>query len=263
MDLSQIKMVVTDLDGTLLNSQHEVSPRFFELFQELRKKDILFVAASGRHYDSMMSKLSSIKDDSIVMSGDGAMVKHQDTVLLTTPMHTSGVSRVLECVQPLEGVYPILCTQDNVFVQDDSEELRSVLREHYPNFTKIEDLTAVEAAVLEVYLYHAENSEKHIYPAVKHLEDILKVRVAVPYWVDLSHPNAHKGYALVQLMEQYQIAPQEMMVFGDHLNDLEMLQLTDFSFAMANAHPDIKKVAKYQTGSNDAFGVETILEQLL
>ena len=65
MDLSQIKMVVTDMDGTLLNSKHEVSPRFFEIFEELKKKDIIFVAASGRQYNSMVAKLESIKTDII------------------------------------------------------------------------------------------------------------------------------------------------------------------------------------------------------
>ena len=49
MDLSKVKMVVTDMDGTLLNSQHEVSDKFFFLFEELKKRDIKFVAASGRH----------------------------------------------------------------------------------------------------------------------------------------------------------------------------------------------------------------------
>ena len=53
------------------------------------------------------------------------------------------------------------------------------------------------------------------------------------------------------------------MVFGDYNNDLEMLALTDYSFAMANAHPDVKKIAKYETRSNNDFGVEQILEKLI
>ena len=61
MDLSQVKMVVSDMDGTLLNSNHEVSNRFFDLFAELKKRNILFVAASGRQYNSILDKLSVIK----------------------------------------------------------------------------------------------------------------------------------------------------------------------------------------------------------
>ena len=53
------------------------------------------------------------------------------------------------------------------------------------------------------------------------------------------------------------------MVFGDYNNDLEMLQLADFSFAMANAHPNVKKTANYSTKSNDELGVESILEKVI
>ena len=53
------------------------------------------------------------------------------------------------------------------------------------------------------------------------------------------------------------------MVFGDYNNDLEMLELAYFSYAMENAHPNVKKAARFQTNSNNEEGVEMILEQLL
>ena len=68
MDLSQIKMVVTDMDGTLLNSSHQASNRFFNLFRELQKRDIHFVAASGRQYKSILDKLDPIKDNITVIA---------------------------------------------------------------------------------------------------------------------------------------------------------------------------------------------------
>ena len=79
----------------------------------------------------------------------------------------------------------------------------------------------------------------------------------------MSSPNANKGYALKLIQEKYNIAPAETMVFGDYNNDLEMLALAHYSFAMENAHPYVKKVANYSTASNDAFGVEKVLEKLL
>ncbi|MBO6532955.1 MAG: HAD-IIB family hydrolase, partial [Muricauda sp.] len=100
-------------------------------------------------------------------------------------------------------------------------------------------------------------------PHVKHLEGDLKVKVSGANWVDVSNKNAHKGYALQKVMDEYQIASHELMVFGDYNNDLEMLELSDYSFAMANAHPNVLKTAKYTTHSNDDFGVERILEKLI
>ena len=84
MDFSKVKMVVTDMDGTLLNSNHEVSNRFFELFEELKKRNILFVAASGRQYNSILDKLHSIKDDIIIVAENGGYIVRQDEELLST-----------------------------------------------------------------------------------------------------------------------------------------------------------------------------------
>lgn len=88
------------------------------------------------------------------------------------------------------------------------------------------------------------------------------MKVSGSNWVDVSHPNAHKGYALSQVMRDAGVHAGQVMVFGDYNNDLEMLELSDFSFAMANAHPNVLKRARYRTLSNSEQGVEHVLEQL-
>lgn len=263
MDLSQIKMVVTDMDGTLLNSNHEVSPRFFEIYEELKKKNIAFVAASGRQYHSMVDKLESIKNEILVIAENGALIKKQGETLLTTPINKNEVGRILDTVKPLEHVHPVLCCENNAFVGGDSDEFIEMLREYYSEFQIVTDQKEVDSEVLKIAIYHFESSEQYIYPSVKHLEDGLKVKVSGANWVDVSDLNAHKGYALKKVMDEYQLASHEIMVFGDYNNDLEMLELSDFSFAMANAHPNVLKTAKYSTSSNNDFGVERILEKLI
>lgn len=251
------------MDGTLLNSKHEVSSRFFEIYEELKKKNIAFVAASGRQYHSMVDKLESIKNEILVIAENGALIKKQEETLLTTPINKSEVNRILDTVRPLENVHPVLCCQNNAFVGGDSNEFIDMLREYYSEFEIVEDQKQVDEEILKIAIYHFENSEKHIYPNVKHLEGDLKVKVSGANWVDVSDLNAHKGYALKKVMDYFQIAAHEIMVFGDYNNDLEMLELSDYSFAMANAHPNVLKTAKYTTHSNDDFGVERVLEKLL
>ena len=251
------------MDGTLLNSNHEVSDRFFELYDELKKRNIAFVAVSGRQYHSMVDKLDPIKDEIIVIAENGALVKHRKSVLLTTPINKTDVSRVLDAVHPLDNVHPVLCCQNTAFVQGESQAFLNMLREYYSEYDIVENQHHVEEEVLKVAIYHFKDSEKHIYPAVKHLEKDMKVKVSGAHWVDVSDRNAHKGHALKKVMEQHRIAPDEIMVFGDYNNDLEMMQLSEYSFAMANAHPNVIKTAKYRTHSNDDFGVERILEKLL
>ncbi|WP_411031700.1 HAD family hydrolase [Spongiimicrobium sp. 3-5] len=263
MDLSNIKMVVTDMDGTLLNSSHEVSPLFFELFEELRKRDILFVAASGRQHSSIVNKLHPIKDDIVVIAENGGFMMQREQELLATPLDRDTLSKLLKIVSQIEGAYPVFCGKNDAFLKGDSEHFIEMLKQYYSEFTLVEDLMDYHGEILKIAVYHFINSEQHIYPAVMHLEDELKVKVSGENWVDLSHKNANKGFAVKKLQEENNIHPNETLVFGDYNNDLEMLGRAHFSFAMANAHPNVLKAANYRTLSNDEFGVEKVLEQLL
>tara|TARA_R110002049_G_scaffold47793_2_gene138004 strand:+ start:67 stop:879 length:813 start_codon:yes stop_codon:yes gene_type:complete len=263
MDLSKVKMVVTDMDGTLLNSKHEVSSRFFQLFEKLKENNILFVAASGRQYHSIIDKLHSIKDDILVIAENGAIAKIKEKELLNTSLSKDTISKLLQTVAKIDNVYTVLCGKNKAYIKSDTGNFAGKFKEYYASYELLDNLENYDDEILKIAIYHFESSERFIYPKVKHLEENLKVKVSGENWLDLSHQNAHKGYALKKLQELYQISPAETMVFGDYNNDLEMLAEADYSFAMANAHSNVTDIANYQTASNDEFGVELILEQLI
>lgn len=251
------------MDGTLLNSNHEVSTRFFELFEELKKRKIVFVAASGRQYNSIANKLAAIKNDIIIVAENGGYVMRKDEELLATllPKHKQDI--ILKTVAKVKNIHTVLCTKHDAYFNGNSAAFTNMVKQFYSAYETVNDLRQVDAEIIKIAIYHFESSEKHIYPNVKHLEGDLKVKVSGPNWVDISSANANKGFALQKLQELYNIRPSETMAFGDYNNDLEMLARAKYSFAMKNAHPNVLKAANYTTTSNDNFGVEKILEQLL
>ncbi len=251
------------MDGTLLNSNHEVSSRFFELFQELKRQEITFVAASGRQYNSIVDKLDAIKNDIVVIAENGGFVMERENELVATPLSQDHKNQVLSILKTIPGIHPVLCAKHSAHLLGNDTKFVEKLKEYYTEYELLDNLKDFEGEILKIAIYHFESSERFVYPFVKQLENELKVKVSGENWVDISSPNAHKGYALQKVQELYNVSPSETMVFGDYNNDLEMLALADFSFAMANAHPNVQKAAKYKTTSNDNFGVERILEQLL
>ena len=251
------------MDGTLLNSQHEVSPRFFHLYKALRAQGIHFVAASGRQYNSIVNKLQPIRDEIFVIAENGGLAMFGDREIISTPLNGAIKNTVLDSLKISQEVHPVLCARNNAFVSGHSEDFLRVLREYYTEFEIIDDLYTFQEEVMKIAVYHFDSSEEFIYPLVAPFEESLMVKISGQHWVDISHPNAHKGYALQKIQKQLSIGPGETLVFGDYNNDLEMMALSDYSFAMANAHPNVLKAAKYQTVSNDQFGVESILESLL
>ncbi|WP_179334704.1 HAD family hydrolase [Winogradskyella costae] len=261
--MKDVKMVVTDMDGTLLNSNHEVSSRFFELFKNLKQQNIQFVAASGRPYYSIVEKLQPIKDDIIIVAENGGLVIKNKNVLLSYKLNTNRLVELYKLVTSIENTYPIFCTKDQAFILRASDELVKTFSEYYSVYTIIDSFEEITEDVIKIALYHTTNSEANIFPFVKHLKPELNVVVSGNHWVDISEAITNKGNALTFLQKQLNIKPSETMVFGDYNNDLEMLKCAKYSYAMANAHPDVKAVAKYETVSNNNNGVELVLEELI
>lgn len=263
MDLSHVKLVVTDMDGTLLNSKHQVSDRFFKQFIELKKRGIHFVAASGRQYHSIIDKLNPIKQDILVIAENGALVKEKEKELLVTPLDQNIKNELIDSVEGISGAHAMLCGKYKAYFDGKSIPFLDELKEYYASYEILDDLTSVTDEIIKIAVYHNESAEDYIYPAMERFNEQVIVKVSGQHWVDLNHSNANKGHALKQLQEQYGISEKETLVFGDYNNDLEMLQRAHYSFAMKNAHQEVKKVANYQTASNDDFGVELILDKLL
>lgn len=263
MDLSQVKLVVTDMDGTLLNSKHEISSTFFNLYNQL-KNQIHFVAASGRQYQSILRKFNSIKNEISIIAENGGIVMQGNNELLFTELSLSKIHDIIPIVRNIKGSFPVLCGKKGAYIETENSTFNKTFKEYYDKYEIVDDLTKVtNDAILKIAIFHFESSEKYLYPSLKQFENDLKIKVSGKNWLDISHTNANKGYALALLQQKLGITKAETMVFGDYNNDLEMLALADFSFAMKNAHPNVKKIANFSTKSNNELGVEIVLEQLL
>lgn len=263
MDLSNVKLVVTDMDGTLLNSNHEVSNRFFELFKKLKHHNILFVVASGRQRNSILDKLAAVENDIIVVAENGGLVTKNDEVLLSTAIENKNIVLIDNLLKTIPDVNAVYCTKDRAYTSSKSEKLLGLLNLYYSNFKTVDSIYDVEEPIYKIALYHEISSEQYLYPHLKHLEANFKVKVSANHWVDISESNANKGYALQLIQKMHGISPNETLAFGDYNNDIEMLNSAYYSYAMENAHPFVKETANFMTKTNDEFGVEAILQLLV
>lgn len=265
IDFSKVKLVVSDMDGTLLNSNHEVSNRFFELFKKLQEKNIQFCAASGRQHNSIVERLQKIKDDIYVIAENGGVAKKGDSVLLSNFLSSDSVLKLIPILRKIKGTNMVLCCDNKAFIESKDEHFIKLFQEYYHSFQQVDNLLEIAKTtpIFKIAVYHFDSSEQFIYPYVKDLNDKILLKISGKNWLDISDKKANKGTALQHIQQLLNVSKEETMVFGDYHNDIEMMQQADYSFAMENAHKDIKEVAKYATESNDDFGVEMILEKLI
>ncbi|SHI33062.1 hypothetical protein SAMN04488096_101152 [Mesonia phycicola] len=264
MDFSNIKLIVSDMDGTLLNNKGEVSEHFFELFKKLKEKNITFCAASGRQFYSIKQKLSSIKNEIYVIAENGGITMQADKILNTYTLPLATIKKIVTEVRKIKKAEIVICGKKRAYIESNNENFIEFFKEFYVEYEKVEDLLEVsQDDFFKIAIYHPKEAEDYIYPFTKVFKDELQVKVSGEHWVDISSMETHKGNALLKLQNLLKIDATNTAVFGDYNNDLEMLKLADFSFAMANAHPNVKNTAKYSTKSNDENGVEYIIEQIL
>ncbi|KGL58596.1 Cof-type HAD-IIB family hydrolase [Polaribacter sp. Hel1_85] len=265
MNLSKVKLVVSDMDGTLLNSKGEVSDLFFDLFQQLKNKNIHFCAASGRQYNSIVHKLAPIKDDIFVIAENGGIAKKKDNLLVLNALSPVKIKKIIPVLRTINNAHVVLCGKNGAFIESKNQEFINLFQEYYHTYEIVDDLTAIADTedFLKIAIYHFTSSEEYIYPTVKEFESEMLIKISGKNWLDISDEKANKGNALREVQGLLKVTKEETMVFGDYHNDIEMLKEANFSFSMKNAHKDITKLANYSTESNDNLGVEKILNLLI
>ena len=106
-------------------------------------------------------------------------------------------------------------------------------------------------------------ADKTIYPQLKKFNGRLQVVLASAYWVDVIGFGINKGMAIQQVQKKLKITPKECAAFGDYMNDAEMMSSVYYSYAMANAHPKVKELARFEAKSNAEHGVMVQIRELL
>ena len=91
----------------------------------------------------------------------------------------------------------------------------------------------------------------------------MQVVLASAYWVDVTNKGANKGTAVRQIQERLGLSQEECAAFGDYMNDKEMLESVYYSYAMANAYPAIKDVARFEAKSNAEHGVMVQIQEFI
>ena len=264
MDLSKIKLVAADMDGTLLNARHELSPDFFPILNQMRSKGLLFAAASGRQYHNLYNRFATVKEDVIFIAENGSYVVYKGEELLVQAMDKEIAREQIVAARKIPDVYTILCGKKSAYLESDAPEFIKNVKMYYDEYVVVDDLMKIDDdQFLKIAICDMAGSEQNSYTHFNQLQYRLQVKISGHIWLDLSHKLANKGRAIKMLQDKYKISSSETMAFGDYLNDLEMMQEADFSYAMENAHEDIKKAARYIAMSNDESGVTIVLQQML
>ncbi|WP_406005654.1 Cof-type HAD-IIB family hydrolase [Streptomyces sp. NBC_00637] len=262
-----IRLVVTDMDGTLLDDDKKVPEGLWETLARLRERGVLFTPASGRQYATLAAEFAEVADGMVFIAENGTYVVRDGEELSSDPLAPGVVARVMDAVRGLTSdgvdVGAVVCGKRSAYVERADEAFLAEVGRYYVRHRVVEDVTAVGDDIIKVALFDFGSAERTTAPALAPFARTHQVVVSGEHWVDVMNRTANKGAALRALQRELGITPAQTMVFGDYLNDLEMLDAADWSFAMANGHPEVVRRARHLAPSNNDNGVLRTVTRLL
>ncbi|MDV4152200.1 Cof-type HAD-IIB family hydrolase [Clostridium sp. AL.422] len=258
-----IKLIASDMDGTLLNENNEINEEFFDIFNKLKERDIIFAAASGRQYYNLLKRFERISDDIMFIAENGTFVAYKGEEILVNSLNREVANELVKIGRTIENAYTILCGKKSAYIENNDERLVEQTKKYYERYEIVDDLTKVNDEVLKVTICDFSGSEFNSNKYYKDYWDKLQVTVSGEIWLDITTKGVNKGVAIEKVQEILDITPKETMVFGDYLNDLEMMEKAYYSFAMENAHDDLKKVSRFIAKSNNDNGVVEAIKEIV
>lgn len=259
---SNIQLVALDMDGTLLDSNKQLPSDFIEWVHS--HPSIQTVISSGRQYYNLTSLFESVSDQLIYVSDNGGYVFERGQLIYSNAMTDKDIRECLSLLSDQNGLSLILCGARSAYMYHAPSYIEENAHMYYGHLQFVTDLDAVIGTdcIAKIAIFVDDYKAEEVYRNFPVLNERIAAVLSGDSWIDISNVSVSKGAAVTALLEKLSIPSKEAMAFGDYLNDYTLLQSCGESYAMANAHPDLKAVAKYVTASNDEDGVMKILRTL-
>jgi Cof subfamily protein (haloacid dehalogenase superfamily) len=260
-----IKLVITDMDGTLLSDKKEIDPSFWVTHQQLMDRGILFSVASGRQIHTLEATFADIKEGTLFIAENGTYVRYMGEDVYMNSLDTTHLAQIIESGRQLKGAELVICCKNSAYIEHRDPAFIREVSKYYHHLQVVDDLTQINDTVLKVAIYDCLGAETNSYHTFSAYAKDYKVTVSGPEWLDITNLTANKGTAIERAQKKLGILKEETMAFGDFLNDLEMMQAAGHSFAMKNAHPEIVRISRFITekDNNNNGVVDTIQKKLI
>lgn len=261
------RMLVLDLDDTLLKDDRTVSELTRRRLLEAQQQGMIVVLASGRPTYAMQhlaKELCLAEYGGYFISFNGARITScaDQHILLSVDISHAQMCKLFDLAQE-HGVYIQTYTEDHILVSKDNEytqiekEITGMDVIECADFKAEIPKTAVKAMMLE-HPDRLKEMEKALRPVV---ENELYMTITKPFFLEFMNPAVDKGKSLVTLAQHLNVPMEQVIAVGDSYNDISMIKAAGLGVAMGNAVEAVKQAADYETADNEHDGVARVVER--
>ena len=249
------KLLLFDLDGTLLKSDKSISEHTLSVLNKCRNKDLLIGISTSRSEQNSMNFLSKLLPDILISSG-GASVKRNNEYIYKAEFTIEEINHMIRSARAVCG--------------EDCEITIDTLQNHYWNYT-IDPKKQDQSWGDSIYTDFVDFDQKALKMCVEIFDsdtaDKLKntlancdcIKFSDGNWYKFTKKGVTKEKAIMKICSACDITPEDIMAFGDDFADIGMLKLCGMGIAMGNAIQDVKNIADIIIGTNDNEGIADYL----
>lgn len=261
-----IKLVVADMDGTLLDETGGIPDSFWPLLARLVERGIVFAPASGRQYTALAGMFAQAGPGVALIAENGAFVVRDGQEVSSSLVDTAFSAHAVEVAREVAKVHNIgfvWSGRQCAYIERGDAAFVEQAGRYYTSLEVVDDLMQAPEQALKFAVYDFDGGSAGSRALLTEALEPFQVVMSSEHWMDIMDPAVNKGVAVRALRLAVGASMDQTIVFGDYLNDLEMFSEATQTFAMANAHPRLVEAARYLAPSNRDHGVISTLEQML
>lgn len=270
----EIKIVATDMDGTLLDPRGQLDlPRLEKILDKLDHRGVRFVIATGNEVHRMRQLLGHLAERVVLVVANGARIFENNELIQAQTWDDAMVDRALAHFKGRECQDQFVVTAMNggfvkkgtVFTELDKFMTPEMIEKLYQRMNFVDEFDSnLFGGVLKMSMVVGEERSDSVLQEINDLFDGHVRAVSSGYGcIDILQDGIHKAWGLVELLRRWNLKPEQIMAFGDSENDIEMLELAGISYAMENAEEAVKEIATKLAPANSQAGVYKVLENWL
>lgn len=264
-----IKLIASDMDGTLLDSNQNLPKKNYEAVLKAINSDIIFTIATGRMYCSAEPFGTKLGINVPMITYNGALVKEvfSKEVVYECPLDKKLAVDVMKFAVE-RGVYAQTYVDDKLLVKK-----REYISDYYAKIANVEyyevgnEIFNIKSNPHKVLLMTKQGDLEGNYKIKEDLKrefgNSINLTNSMVDFIEIMHPEVSKWNAVRMIADKYNIKSEEIMCIGDGNNDLDMVANAGFGVAMDNAFEGVKEAADFITKSNDENGVSIAIEKVL
>lgn len=234
-----IRAVATDIDGTFLRQDRTFDRKLFnKVYAAMQQQGIRFIIASGDQYYFLRSLFPDQADELAYVAENGVLTVDRNKEIACDRLAPADVQQVTNYLDGLAGIEYCASGRRFAYIPSHaSDRFKQIIPDYYTRVKVVDDVNAVDDDFIFKFALNVphERQAKIMDDINTRFAGIIRATASGYGAVDLIIPGMDKSYGLKQLLQRWQISPAELAVFGDGENDLEMFELAQTSFAMANA----------------------------